>query len=219
MIKVDIWTEGIADQKFIVDILKKGFEFDFPLPKKGTREIVFDYESDAYKIRVLALGSVSAVTTLNGWEKKKNDFKDNTLTGIKNLVIIDTDDSFEQQKQKVKDTLVDVGFDIDSDIYLWPDNQPHASKSDLESLLIQLVHEDHTGVLSCFEKYEECLNQQQKGYNTPDTKAKIYSYAQTITGDGNERYRDYTNDLHWNLDFTQPPLKQFYEFLKIHLDK
>lgn len=219
MVKADIWVEGIADQKFLADVLSVWFGLAFQ-DSKMSGGVIYECrdETRQIEVRIRATGTVSAFISEKEWRKKEQDFIDNQSFGIKNLIVADADDDFAARKTEVAQTVKNVGFNADSDLFLWPDHQPHDQKSDLESLLEQIVSPEHRTVLGCFEAYEDCLRQTPgKTYVTPNRKAKIFSYSEALSGDGNERKRNYTNAAHWQLDHTNAPLKPLHAFLKKHL--
>lgn len=219
MVKADIWVEGIADQKFLADVLSVWFGLVFNTSKINGA-IVFESKDESRQIdlKIRAAGSVNAFISEKEWQKTAPDFQDNHSSGGKNLVIADMDDDFSTRKKEIADTVKGVGFHAESDLFLWPDHQPHDEKSDLEKLLVQIVSPNHQDVLDCFDGYESCLKASHgKTYVTPNRKAKIFSYSEALSGDGNERKRDYTNPDHWQLDHTKEPLKPLHEFLKQHL--
>ncbi|HOZ62584.1 MAG TPA: hypothetical protein PK914_10730 [Smithellaceae bacterium] len=219
MIKTNIWVEGIADQKFLADVLKMWFGFS--LDKK----FEFRDASGEVVLRISKGDGVSTFSTGDGWEKIKQSFEENEARGTKNLIIIDADEDFDKRKKQVVETVVEVNFDSDADLFLWPDHHPHAEKGDLEKLLEQIIHPEHQPIFNCWDNYENCLRgYSDKKYTTPARKTKIYAYLEALLGETRnekekikERERDYSNSAHWNLDHTKEPLKPLYEFLKKHL--
>lgn len=219
MVKTNIWVEGIADQKFLADVLKVWFGFS--LDKK----FEFRDASGEVMIRISKGDGVSTFSTGDGWEKIKQSFEENEARGTKNLIIVDADDDFDKRKKEVAKTVVEVNFDSDTDLFLWPDHQPHQKKGDLERLLEQIINPDHKAIFECWNAYEDCLRKTpNKTYTTPARKTKIYAYLEALLGETasekekiKERERDYSNADHWNLDDTKEPLKPLYEFLKKHI--
>ncbi len=220
MVKVDIWTEGPADQNFLKDVLSVWFGLVFSKSKINKSE-VFEGKNEATQIgvRIRAVDTVSAFISATEWHKKSQDFGDNITNGIKNLIVADADEDFAQRKNEIENTVTGVQFDVESDLFLWPENQPRQDKGDLERLLVQIVKPEHRAILDCFDSYENCLrNAPDNNYNTPNRKAKIFSYSEAISGDGNERKRDYTNAAHWELDGDYRPLQPLRIFLERHLN-
>ncbi|MDX1912374.1 MAG: hypothetical protein SFV22_12850, partial [Saprospiraceae bacterium] len=160
MVKADIWTEGIADQKFLADVLKAWFGLSFQQYELGKAAVTFEYEDNSrrMKVRIRAAGTLNAFVSEKEWRKKKQDFFDNQSQGIKNLVFADADDDFDTRKANISQTILGVGFDAESELFLWPDHKPSNEKGDLERLLGQIIHPNHSGVFDCFDEYTTCIN-------------------------------------------------------------
>lgn len=219
MVKVDIWTEGPADQKFLKDVLNVWFGIVFSDSKLGGAVVLEGKNENAQiEVRIRAVGTVSTFISENEWRKKEQDFLDNQ-PDVKNLIIADADDDFTERKNEIGRTVIGVDFDVESDLFLWPDHRQRNEKGDLERLLEQIIHIENRDIFDCFDAYENCLRSAPgKNYVTPNRKAKIFSYSEALSGDGNERKRDYTNASHWVLDDTREPLKPLKDFLEKHLN-
>lgn len=224
MVAVDIWVEGVADQKFVADILNKWYGLSVTSEKKP----VFECQSPErhINIKVRIAGSVDAFTQINAWNKIKPDFQDNTNTGRKNLIIADIDDDFEQRRAEITGTVTDVGFDAKNQLYLWPENQPLAEKGDLERLLKQIVKAENLDFFECWGAYADCLNIRTNPYHedgtyfVPDRKAELYAYIAAYTGNNakaTEAKRDYLDDRFWSLDDNSVPLSPLKQFLDVNL--
>jgi hypothetical protein len=219
MAAVDIWVEGIADQKFLADVLNVWFGHPFD------KKFEFRDNSGAVMIRIRRGNGISSFNSADGWNELKPFFEENGLKGTINLVIVDADDDFENRKSEITHTIAGLNFDPKKDLFLWPDHQPHAEKGDLEKLLEQIIHPEHQPIFNCWDNYENCLSgHSNKKYTTPARKTKIYAYLEALLGETQsekekikERERDYSNTAHWNLDHTKEPLKPLYEFLKTHI--
>ncbi len=219
MVAVHIWVEGVADQKFLADVLKTWFAL--PLNKK------FECRDEDRKISVqIRLGDgVSTFNSKEGWEKIKPSFEENNALGIKNVIVLDADEDFELRKNEIMGTVTGVTFNVESDLFLWPNHQPHQEKGDLERLLEQIIHPDNNTIFECWKSYEECLKMApRKSYTTPARKTKIYAYLEALLGETKsekdkikEREREYVNAEHWQLDYTKEPLKPLHQFFKKHL--
>jgi hypothetical protein len=219
MVAVDIWVEGIADQKFLADVVKLWFNLSFN--KK------FECRDETRKILVqIRKGDgVSNFNAEEGWQYIKPSFEENFAAGVKNLIIADADDDLSIRKGEVNDVVKGVNFKVESDLFLWPDHQTHDEKGDLERLLEQIIHPEHQAIFECWKLYEGCLKESpEKNYTTPARKTKIYAYLEALLGETKsekdkikERSREYFNADHWQLDYTKEPLKPLYEFLKQHL--
>jgi len=220
MVAVDIWVEGIADQKFLEDILKTWFDLTFDKNFKCRDE------GRKIALQIRKGDGVSNFNSEDGWGKIRPSFEENIASGAKNLIIADADEDFLARKNEIDRTVIGVGFNVESDLFLWPDHQVHQKKGDLERLLEQIIHPDNKAIFECWNAYEECLNNTPgKIYTTPARKTKIYAYLEALLGETKsekdkikERERDYANTEHWQLDHSKEPLKPLYEFLKQHLE-
>jgi hypothetical protein len=221
MKRADIWVEGIADQKFLADVLKSWFGFDY-VQKEEAQKAIFVCQQKAQEIdiRVRAAGTVEVFISPNAWKKIEPDFRDNELKEISNIVIIDADDDGSQRRKDVPAT---TGALVPSEnLFLWPDDR---SNGDLENLLEKIINPEHEAIFKCWAAYETCLKAESgKNYTTPARKTKVYAYLEALLGTTKnekdqikERKRNYTNPNHWNLDPEQPALKPLYDFLKHHL--
>lgn len=220
MVAVDIWVEGIADQKFLADVLKVWFG----LAKNDKFECFDEAHNLFIRIRpsvgVNKSGGVSKFVSENGWKGIKPFFEEMNAAGGKNLIIADADEDFSARKKDIHRTVKSAGFDVESDLFLWPNNQPNETKGDLELLLEQIAHPNHHTIFECFDGYTECLDKAAKGYFTPVRKAKIFAYMEAILGSSGhiqENKRDYANDAHWVLNGEIEPLRPLKEFLNKHL--
>lgn len=221
MSKLDIWVEGVADQKFLADVLEVWFGYS--LDKK----FEFRDNSGAVIIRVKKGNGISSFNSADGWDGLRPFFEGNDQIGTKNLIIVDADEDFEMRKNEVKQIITGVNFDSDKDLFLWPDHHPHTEKGDLENLLEQIINPEHLSIFECWDTYENCLRSHpEKNYTTPARKTKIYAYLEALLGETQsekekikERERDYTNITHWNLEKTQKPLEPLFEFLNKHLNQ
>ena len=223
MVKADIWVEGIADQKFLADVLSVWFGLAFQ-DSKMSGGVIYECrdETRQIEVRIRAAGTVSAFIAEKEWRKKEQDFVDNQSFGIKNLIIADADDDVAARKTEVAQTVQNVGFNPEFDLFLFPN---HQESGDLENLLEQIIHPEHQAIFECWNAYEECLRKTPgKTYTTPARKTKIYAYLEALLGNSKkekekikEREREYTNADHWQLDPTKEHLKPLHEFLTLHL--
>jgi hypothetical protein len=218
--KIDIWVEGIADQKFLADVISSWFNIKFSKANSGK---TFQGKNESYLINIRATGSVEAFKSLKPWNNIKQDFVDNQNQGIKNLIIADADGGFEKSKIEIANTISSretgdtVNFNVETDLYLWPFNHGAEEQQDLEQLLVRIINPIHQTILNCFDEYENCLKSSVGGnYFTPNRKAKMYAYALSLTKSGNEQERDYTNPDHWDLNPENPYLAPLKSFLDTH---
>lgn len=217
MIKIDFWVEGIADQKFLADVITKWYGLSFSFKDK-TFECL-DPEKQ-FHLKIRNTGGIASFITKDGWKNIERLFEINKENGVKNIVIPDADDNHKNQTDRVLATT--EGVITNETLYLWPDNQ---SNGDLENLLEKIIHPDHQTIFDCWNAYENCLKQQSgKKYTTPARKTKIYAYLEALLGETKsekkkikEPERDYTNANHWILDENHTSLKPLKNFLDPHL--
>ena len=106
-----------------------------------------------------------------------------------------------------------------AELFLFPNDK---EDGDFELLLEHIVNEEHTCLLKCFEGYEKCVaghvdNEGNPQYITPNRKAKIYAYLESIKKSKKEleRFKNkkeffFDNPKYWNLEAEYLlPLKQF----------
>lgn len=212
MINVDFWVEGIADQKFLSDVMRCWYGFEFHV-KSNT---VYQHSGNTHNLKILSSGGVADFISQTGWTKKQQNFLDNYNMGIQNALILDADEDFAKRR---KDIIATTGLSPDA-LFLLPND---TSPGDLETLLEQITHSDHQAILNCWASYETCLQViPQKNYTIPARKTKMYAYLEALL-DKNEKKkikeseRDYTNADHWNLDPQHPSLNPLHTFLNKHL--
>lgn len=138
-----------------------------------------------------------------------------------NLVIFDADTEqndggFEKRKAEIEKIKVDNSMNFE--LFLWPNN---SDDGDFESLLIEMINLDHEGVLDCFDKFELCVgghDPEEKLYDLPGRKAKIYTYIELMKK-SKEEHKSFNKgywlfnraDL-WNMEApASKPLKEFLD--------
>lgn len=148
-------------------------------------------------------------------------FKENSEINGQNIIIFDSDSKsneggYEIRLQYLQNKLQELL--ISADIFLFPNNK---DDGDFELLLEHIVNEEHSCLLKCFEGYEMCVSghkdeNDNPKYITPNRKAKIYAYLESIKKSRKEsekfKNKDYFFDKteYWNLkaEYLQP-LKDF----------
>lgn len=141
------------------------------------------------------------------------------------ICILDADFEYEHRANKLA-TMVD-NKSI-SDFFLLPFNRGREEKDhysgvfNLETLLINLCHENHQDINQCHDQYVQCLQGTGKQLQLPNEKIKLYAYSTllNVRTDGNidpakEKHRNYLDKTQWNLD--QEALIPLKEFLLKHL--
>jgi hypothetical protein len=201
MKKVQIFVEGVADQKFFQDLLNDWYGIELSLGGFKAKGDIFNVEGkgifdDKNKMRLI-----------------DPMLKLNDTTGVKNLFIFDAD-TFERESQNFE--RYKSQFPIDH--FLLPDNQ---SNGDLETLLEQIINQDNKVIFDCWDGYESCLKSSKRkngSFTTPARKTKIYAYLEALLGDSKnqkkkikETERNYRDKSHWDLN--SPALTKLKQFL------
>ncbi len=199
MSKVQIFVEGIADQKFLQDLIEEWYGVKLTIGNLSkTGNILETQGKDVFK-------------TEDKLKKLTQIFKLNRLSGVQNLVIFDADTYAETHAY-----ISSINEAQNFDFFLFPNNE---SDGDLETLLENIINPKNRAIFDCWQSYEECLSPK---FTTPARKTKIYGYLEAILGESKsqkeqikEIKRDYRNSAHWILDSQQmailQPLKLFLD--------
>lgn len=219
MKSVHFFVEGIADQKFLADILSSWYSFSL-----DEKKFAGDNESRSVHATIEQTGGVTVFSNAESFRRLSAQFRLNLTQGTENIILIDADDDNPGRKNEVIAALSTEfpHFPFDSHLYLWPDNQ---SNGELETLLERIINPENQPILHCWSTFESCISQiEDRTLTLPANKTKMYAYLETLLGDSNsekekikERNRDYTNRHHWNLDPTNPNLSPLKTFLDRHL--
>ena len=203
MRKIKIYVEGVADAKFIQDLIFERYQI----------EMIFDKSGKYGEPNILI---TDGKTNL---DKFKPLFKLNSDNDILSIVIFDAD-IFNEENDK----FVELKKEFPIEYFLLPDNQ---SNGDLETLLAQIINQDNKVIFKCWEGYENCLKtsiRKEGVFTTPARKTKIYAYLEALLGESNsekdlikERDRNYRNTNHWNLN--APALVNLKQFLDQYFQK
>lgn len=163
-----------------------------------------------------------SITCVGGKDNLKNYdniMKQNTAAGEYNIVIFDcdtplTEGGFDKRTKQLESLKKE--HDIDFDFFLFPNNKEDGA---FEEMLINIINPEHKGLIDCFNKYEMCIGGQNSAdelYETPNAKAKIYSYITSFRRSQKEREKlkrgdwDFLNSKYWQLDSDYlKPLKEF----------
>ena len=159
--------------------------------------------------------------------KIDQQFRENTDQGGENLIIFDADSpstggGVANRTKYLEDKLRELS--LSASIFLFPNN---SADGDYESLLVQIVNEEHRCLLDCFDGYERCVGgylnpDGSQKYVTPNRKAKVYAYMESFKR--SRRAREelkngkrffFDNPEYWNLN--SPCLDPLKEFLMEHI--
>lgn len=198
---VKIFVEGIADERFISQLIEHIFGEKV---EKNTIEVTGGWNS--------LIAPSKEVAYLNSMRK-------NSANEGVNLVIFDADENPEQRridilKWKTK-------HNVDFELFLFPDN---SSAGELEDLLERIINRDNRPVMDCWAGYENSLSKvvlpwrNGNPLTVPAKKTKIYAYLEVLLGISKsqkelikEKNREYHNENHWNLKADE--LKLLRDFL------
>ncbi len=197
--KVAIFVEGIADKKFVEDYLKH----------INGREL-------SSNVHIAEMGGIGKL------EITKPVFLINDKSGVKNILILDADEDYENRRNEIDTWIATLGISID--YFLFPNG---STEGDLELLLQEIINTNNKAIFDCWSSYEGCLSSKENiysidnRYTTPATKTKIYAYLEAMLGDSKsqkekikEKERNYLEANHWNLNHPYlDPLKSFLEKL------
>ena len=93
------------------------------------------------------------------------------------------------------------------ELFLFPDN---SNNGNLECLLEEIILPDKQDIFECFENYERCLEERNKGYQLPNQKAKIYSYKEALGALAEKHREAQFKPEYWDFDNSAlDPLKNF----------
>ncbi|MGB1205895.1 MAG: DUF3226 domain-containing protein [Chitinophagales bacterium] len=159
-----------------------------------------------------------------GWTKIPklvNLFQENTDAEGTNLIIFDAD-SFKNgggfAKRKAQLEAYKTTHQLEFELFLFPNQQ---NDGDYETLLENIINQEHSKLLTCFSQYENCIEntvdeKNEPKYVLPIRKAKIYSYIDAFPKSRKQKERFkrgdffFENEKYWNLkaDYLKP-LKDF----------
>jgi hypothetical protein len=181
MRQVTIFVEGIADKKFLHDLILAWYGVDINLKEKKEGSI----------IDCGGKGNLQNLTTT---------FERNYALGFANLVIFDADTPLNAggfAPRTAEILRIKQNLKLNFDLFLFPNNQ---EDGDLETLLERIAVQND--ILECWAGYESCLKTANASYYLPAKKSKIYSYLEVLTGNSDQSKdsnRNFLNVSHWNL--------------------
>lgn len=207
MSNVQIFVEGVTDQKFLQDIIKEWYDIDLTLGSL-----------DKPGGNIISLGGKNAFDSPNKLHLIEKIFETLSASDIPVIVLFDAD-IFSHNQPKLSTQSKQLNFPY----YLFPDNEPDG---EIKHLLEEIICADNQVIFDCWTGFENCLKRHETTstysgrFATPASKTKIYAYVETLVGDSDsekekikDRNRDYRNKQHWNLNPNTPPLKPLKEFL------
>lgn len=202
MSKIKIYVEGANDRVFLLNLLETVLGFSvsgFVFQKENVHGEILD---------------------LKGWGNLRkplniNDFKENILDNIKNIIILDADNEsngggFDIRLANIKATQSE--FDLSFECFLMPN---HCDDGSLETVLREMIKSENKPILDCLDNNDTCLRTAQetagRELNLPNGKGKINYFKTLLKDKGN----DYKNETIW--DWEHPYLNDLKQFLEQHL--
>ena len=148
----------------------------------------------------------------NWVELNSSNIKKAQAENFNPVLILDANGNYGNRKADIDSQLLKAGLG-GTPYFILPNN---GANGNLENLLIHCTNPIHSSIMNCFDNYYNCLI----GYNQPDLKSKIYSYADALIPfadkkKAKEENRDYNDANIWNL--TTPELDPLKIFLQTHL--
>ncbi|NOQ34689.1 MAG: hypothetical protein GQ569_02190 [Methylococcaceae bacterium] len=198
--KIKIFVEGIADQKFIADYI----EYIFNIKLKIDTDII----------------QTKGWTTIasDSGRNFRLEMERNTNDGGINLVIFDSDLDFKKRQIEINE--FKVKYKLEFELFLFPKNNEHEA-GELEDLLEKIINPNNQAILDCWKRYEQCLlgidDNRDDTLTIPAKKSRIYAYLETLVGNSRsekdkikDKNRNFQNTSHWNLNSEAlQPLKNF----------
>ncbi|WP_020595391.1 DUF3226 domain-containing protein [Spirosoma panaciterrae] len=206
MSSIQLFVEGVTDQKFLQDVIAEWYGIDLSIGSIGKPG------------EIISVDGKDAFDSPEKMKKLSPIFQQLAIQGIPTVVIFDAD-TFSTNQAKLTLHSQKLRFAY----FLFPDNQ---RDGEIETLLEEIICPDNQIVFDCWKAFEDCLSGHKTSstpsgsFTTPANKTKIYAYIETLVGETDsekekikDRNRDYRNKLHWNLDPAHPSLKPLREFL------
>lgn len=167
------------------------------------------------------------IVNTGGWCNLNNvsgKFLESENDNDKNIVIFDsdyacTDGGFERRKKFLEDKAAEL--DIKFELFLFPNNSDDGI---FETLLQRIINPEYSKILDFFKEYEDKITEYNRSlpkdtFETPDEKARIYSYISLFKRSNREKEEfknknnwNFENKKYWNLDSDE--LKPLVIFLK-----
>ncbi|GAB3751058.1 DUF3226 domain-containing protein [Spirosoma pomorum] len=208
MSNVQIFVEGVTDQKFLQDVIEEWYDIRLALGKW-----------DKPGGDIISLDGKTAFDSPGKTNKLIPVFQQLSAQDITAIVIFDADEPFSVNRDKLEAHSKKLNFSY----FLLPDNH---RDGEIETLLEEIVCPDNQVIFDCWSSFEACLsghkttNTDSGAFTTPANKTKIYAYVETLVGTSDsekekikDRNRDYRNKKHWNLDPNHQPLRPLKKFL------
>ncbi|WP_080057025.1 DUF3226 domain-containing protein [Spirosoma aerolatum] len=206
MSSIQIFVEGVTDQKFLQDVIAEWYGVALSIGSIGKSS------------EIISVDGKGAFDSPEKMKKLIPVFQQLAIQGIPTVVIFDAD-TFSTNQANLNLHSQKLNFTY----FLFPDNQ---RDGEIETLLEEIICPDNQVIFNCWKAFEDCLSGHKTSstpsgsFTTPANKTKIYAYIETLVGETDsekekikDRNPDYHNKLHWNLDPKHTSLKPLKEFL------
>ena len=201
-----IYTEGVADVKFLEDILKARFDITALKPiKLIDKTAIIYFTINSHTLILKSFGGIGFFNGANNQDIISKDLERGTKDDkIAFVIDADTEKHSGPYGGFVKRTqFFTTTFRVTSDkVFLFPSN---SQDGDLEVLLEKIIPKKNKVIFLSFEIYKKLLlismRFLDRKANLPIRKVKIYSYLSVLEGSelARDQFREYTKAENWNL--------------------
>lgn len=207
MENIRIFCEGVSDQRFLRDFIFLNYGIEISDNQLKKNEIIHN------------LGGFANLKNL------KNKITEE-LFEFTSLIFLDADDEKtvekagkEKSEKFIDDLMLEWNWK-NYDKYIFPNNVE--VNGEVEDFFEKIINEENSDIFDCWNNFEKCLLDKNKGYMIPAKKSKIYLYHEVLL---KEKYKDPERDFKdgnlWNLekDENSNYKNSYLQNLKQFLDK
>lgn len=185
----------------------------FFIEDKAHQKFLIDFIAERFAVTL----NKDSFYTLQGWSGYKTggvgfpDYEQRTKDGFEIITMLDADSNPVERRKEVLVDFVRLG--IKSHLFLFPNDE---ATGEMENALVQIAIDGK--LISCFERYEKCID----GYQKPVNKSKVFAYLDALLKPSQKKNnkkdfieegnRDYRNKTHWDLHHEY--LNTLYQFLE-----
>ena len=184
MAKVTIFVEGVNDELFLRQLIRK-----------------------IYNIELGLIHEVGGIIVMGG-HNKEHLFKSKFQQGTKNIVFEDADLKKDNRGLDNVKSLLDtqkINNQIIFDYFIFPNNQEQ--EGSLENILLNIAQQPKNEWINCAKNYYECLD--KNGFEIPNAHGRWDYMTGYLIKDKNLNFTDETT---WFID-ENPYLKPLIDFL------
>lgn len=205
MDKIRIFCEGYSDQRFLRDFIFLNYEIEITDKQLKENNIIHRLNDGWTTLKILK-------------ERITEEFSDYT-----SLIFLDADDEktigkagFDETNKHIDDLMQSWNWN-NYDKYIFPNNKD--LQGEVEDFLEKIINQNNSDIFECWNGFENCLKNNEKGYLIPAKKSKIYLYHETLLKNKyKDPERDFKDSNLWDLNVnTNEYLVPLKEFLDKHL--